>query len=82
MARKPRLALSMQKNEELTEAVRLVTCLYSKSTKIAQGVFSGPCFLVFGLNTGKYRPEKNPNLDTFHAVWCFDKLVFENRRHI
>ena len=25
-------------------------------------VFSGP-------NTGKYRPEKIPYLDTFHAVW-------------
>ena len=30
--------------------------------------FSGPCFLVFGLNTGKYGPEKAPYLDTFHAV--------------
>ena len=32
------------------------------------GVFSGPFFLVFGLNTGKYGPEKTPYLDTFHAV--------------
>ena len=45
------------------------------------GVFSGPYFLVFGLNTeiysiisifspntGKYGPEKTPYLDTFHAV--------------
>ena len=42
------------------------------------GVFSGPFFPVFGLNTerygvcspnvGKYRPEKTPYLDTFHAV--------------
>ena len=23
----------------------------------------------FNLNTGKYRPEKTPNLGTFHAVW-------------
>ena len=30
--------------------------------------FSGPCFPVFGLNTGKYGPEKAPYLDTFHAV--------------
>ena len=29
----------------------------------------GPCFLVFGLNTRKYGPEKTPYLDTFHAVW-------------
>ena len=25
-------------------------------------------FLVFGLNMGKYGPEKTPYLDTFHAV--------------
>ena len=46
------------------------------------GVFSGPYFPVFGLNTeiyginvhiqsdtGKYGPEKNLYLDTFHTVW-------------
>ena len=32
------------------------------------GVISGPYFLVFGLNTGKYGPEITPYLDTFHAV--------------
>ena len=32
------------------------------------GVFSGPYFPVFSRNTGKYRPEKTPYLDTFHAV--------------
>ena len=31
------------------------------------GVFSGPYFPVFGLNTGKYRP-KTLYLDNFHAV--------------
>ena len=31
-------------------------------------VFSGPYFIVFGLNTGKYGPEKAPYLDTFYAV--------------
>ena len=41
------------------------------------GVFSGPCFLVFGLNTGKYGPEKTPYIDTFHTVlgiqfWMID----------
>ena len=35
------------------------------------GVFSGAYFLVFGLNTGKYGPEKTPYLDTFHTVWSF-----------
>ena len=37
------------------------------------GVFSGPYFSVFGLNTevylGKYGPEKTPNLDTWRIVW-------------
>ena len=32
------------------------------------GIFSGPYFPVFGLNTGKYGPEKTPYLDSFHAV--------------
>ena len=42
------------------------------------GVFCGPYFPAFGLNTeylsvfcpnaGKYGPEKTPYLDTFHAV--------------
>ena len=32
------------------------------------GDFSGPYFNVFGMNTGKYGPEKSPYLDTFHAV--------------
>ena len=32
------------------------------------GVFSGPYFLVFSPNTGKYGPEKTPYMDTFHAV--------------
>ena len=32
------------------------------------GVLSGLYFPVFGLNTGKYGPEKTPYLDTFHVV--------------
>ena len=32
------------------------------------GIFSGPYFPVFELNTGKYGPEKTPYLDIFHAV--------------
>ena len=31
-------------------------------------VFSGPHFPVLGLNTGRYRSEKPPYLDTFHVV--------------
>ena len=32
------------------------------------GVFPGPNFSVFGMNTGIYGPEKSPYLYTFHAV--------------
>ena len=39
------------------------------------GVFSGPYFPVFRANAGKYRPEKTPYLDTFHAV-SVKKSVF------
>ena len=31
-------------------------------------VISGPYFPVFSLNAGKYGPEINPYLDTFHVV--------------
>ena len=45
---------------------QLSTAAAWKVTKY--GIFFGPYFLVFGLNTGKYGPEKIPHLDTFHAV--------------
>ena len=32
------------------------------------GDFSSPYFPVFGMNTGKYGPDKTPYLDNFHAV--------------
>ena len=32
------------------------------------GVFSGPYSPIFGLNTGKYGPEKTPYFDTFHPL--------------
>ena len=32
------------------------------------GVFSGPCFPEFAVNTKKYGPEKIPYLETFHVV--------------
>ena len=32
------------------------------------GVFSGPYFPVFGLNTGKYGPDETPHLSTFHSA--------------
>ena len=41
------------------------------------GVFAGPYFPVFGLNTGKYGPEKTPYLDTFYAVSAFLTVTIE-----
>ena len=32
---------------------------------------TGPYFLVFSLNTGKYEPEKTPYLDSFQAMGPF-----------
>ena len=39
-------------------------------------VFSGPYFLAFSPNTGKYGPEKTPYLDTFHAVVISNTATF------
>ena len=39
------------------------------------GIFSGPYFPPFGLNTENYGPEKTPHLDTFRAV----DLIWEDR---
>ena len=53
----------------------LVNYHYVKSVQILS--FSGPYFPVFGLNTGKYGPEKTPYLDTFHTV-LFVNYLLEN----
>ena len=54
-----KLKLVLDKNLQvcLTTAWKISKC----------GVFSGPYFPAFGLNTGNYGPEKTPYLDTFHA---------------
>ena len=39
------------------------------------GVFSGSYIPVFGLNTGKYGPEKTLYLDTFHAVDAENSVI-------
>ena len=50
-----------------------------KSVKI-RSFFSGPCFPVFGLNTGKYGPEKTPYLNTFHTVTTiYSKVNIANK---
>ena len=38
------------------------------------GVFSGPHFPAFGLNTGKYGLEKTPYFDTFYVVHIYEKI--------
>ena len=38
------------------------------------GFFSGSYFPVFGLNTGKYGPEKTPYLNTFHAMLVYNTI--------
>ena len=58
--------------------IRVYIILYTAWKVSKYGVFFGPYFPVFGLNTeiygvfspnaGKYGPEKTPYLDTFHAV--------------
>ena len=47
--------------------------LHKKATKWREKCsntefFSGPHFPVFGLNTGKYEPEKTLYLDSFHSM--------------
>ena len=48
------------------------------------GVISGPYFPLLGLNTGKYRPEMTPYMDTFHAmlkiqsIWLDSGICFGN----
>ena len=46
------------------------------------GVFSGPYFLVFRPNTGKYGPEETPYLDHFHAVNLIILFICKNFRVI
>ena len=38
-------------------------------------VIFGPYFAVFELNTGKYGPEINPYLDTFHNVMVYQDIT-------
>ena len=60
--------------EEPKRWVKLILNLSAKTYlhtvwKVSKyGVISGPYLPVFGLNTGKYRPEITLYLDNFHAV--------------
>ena len=55
----------LKKSKKILQAFRL----WNTAWRVSKcGVFSGPYFPVFRLNTGKYGPEKTPCLDTFHAM--------------
>ena len=46
-----------------------IKCITSTVWKVSKyGVFSGPYFPVSSLNTGKHRPEKTLDFDTFNVV--------------
>ena len=44
------------------------------------GVISGPHFLVFSPNTGKYGPEITPHVDIFHAVLSLDESSWKQNK--
>ena len=47
----------------------------SESVRIRS--YSSPYFLLFGLNTEKYGPEKTPYLETYHTVNIYHDPVNE-----
>ena len=56
----------------------IVLRLWITARKVSKyGVFSGPYFPVFGMNTGQYGPEKTPYLDIFRAVYRTFKGTFK-----
>ena len=66
-----------------TELFLVDIFLYSDLTRrftFKYGVISGPCFPVFGLNTGKYGPEITRYLDTFHAVLINESLRDKDKK--
>ena len=68
--------ISPQKTHRNHRNMRHSSVIYTVWKVYNYGVFSGPYFPVFGLNTEvytsvliqEYGPEKVPYLDTFHAV--------------
>ena len=45
-----------------------LSCWFTARKMSKYGVFSGPYFPVFGLNTGTYGPENTPFLDTLYLI--------------
>ena len=65
------------KIRNMNNLLNILVKLYYTAPRVSKyGVFSGPYFPVFGLNspnTGKCGPEKTSYLDTFYTVLEFDK---------
>ena len=60
----------------IAELIPLLNDVSNTACKVSKyGVISGPYFRAFKLNTGKYRPEITPYLDTFHAVKVFILVI-------
>ena len=56
--------------ESEPQTFQLILDNYITAQKVSKyGVFSGPYFVVFSPNTGKYGPVKTPYLDSFHEVY-------------
>ena len=74
------LSLSVEQDTELEilskSFIRMAR--FTTARKVSKyGDFSGSYFPVFSPNTGKYRPEKTPYLDTFNAVDITEMTVQE-----
>ena len=52
------------------------TSMFTEWKVSKYGVFSGPHFPAFSLNTGKYGPEKTPHLDTFDVMVVRGMLIW------
>ena len=64
-------------SKSLTEKKYQSQQIFHAARKVSKyGVFSGPYFPVFGLNTGKYGSEKTPYLDNFQAISGYDYGIF------
>ena len=52
------------------KSIKLIQCFTEtlREKDPSTEFFSGPYFAVSGMNTRKYRPEKTPYLDSFHAL--------------
>ena len=74
---------TIRTGKTLRHSVKLMILKCSTVQKVARyAVSSGPYFCVFGLNTGKYGPERFPYLDTFHAVQVLDVVQLKIKHQV